>query len=134
MIGIANIRKIKGLDNINAVYGITEKDQKPANKPVPASIVKKSGRKPIPKKSAKQKVVDRELSKLVPMLLKKNPVCQIQSPVCTHQAVTAHHVHGRGKMDVLNPKKMETCCAPCNLWVEANDAKARKQGHKKSKF
>ena len=134
MIGIANIRKLKGLDNINEAYGIKEKpasEQKPAN---PKPVHPKKVKKPINKKSANKKAVDRELKKLVPIFLAQNPICQIQSPVCTREATCAHHTKGRGKVDVLDVKKMKASCSPCNLWVEENDKKARDLGHKVSKF
>ena len=134
MIGIANIRRLKGMDNINAAYGITEKS---AAKQIPAvskPVLNKPRQKPIPKKSGKQKAVDRELKKLSDILLAKYPDCQIKSPACTGKAVCCHHVYGRGKIDFLNPKKLKTSCSACNTWVEQNDKEARKQGYKKSKF
>lgn len=86
------------------------------------------------KKSANKRAVDRELKKLVPIFLEKHPECEIKSPVCTGEATIVHHRKGRGKVDVTNVKTFVASCPPCNGWVEANDKKARDQGHKVSKF
>ena len=71
---------------------------------------------------------------MYPIFLKKNPLCEIQGPNCLKQASVVHHRKGRGKVDVTNTATFVACCPPCNSWVEANDAKARKLGFKKSKF
>lgn len=137
MIGIANIRKLKGLDDINEAYGIKDKPVKENAKPsqpVPAKKNAKAGKKPLNKKSSKKKAVDKELKKLAPIFLAKHPNCEIKSPVCTGAATIVHHRKGRGKVDVTNVKTFVASCPPCNGWVESNDKKARDQGHKVSKF
>lgn len=134
MFGIKNIRAVKGLGAINDAYDKVKKAKPEPDPDLPVTAKKPKAKKRVNKKSSNKKAVDRELKKLVPIFLAKNPICQIQSPVCTQQSTCAHHTKGRGKVDVLDVKKMKASCSPCNLWVEENDKKARDQGHKVSKF
>jgi len=84
----------------------------------------------IPKKSEKQKDIDKQLKKAYGPYLNDHPVCAIQSPVCTQEATCVNHTQGRGPKEILNQETWEPSCSPCNLWVEENHAEAEVQGHK----
>lgn len=134
MHGINNIRELKGLGNINAAYGVKPKIDPEAKSDTPKPFKKKINNKPIPKRSAKQKAVMAELTKLYPVFLAKHPNCEIQGPDCQIKASCVHHSEGRGLMQIKKQSSWIPSCGPCNVWVEKDDAKARKLGLKKSKF
>lgn len=137
MIGIANIRKLKGLDNINEAYGIKDKpvkdDTKPSQ-PIPVKKNAKAGKKPIAKRGDKMKAVMKELKKLYPVFLAKHPNCEIQGLNCTSKATCIHHSEGRGKMQITKQSSWIPSCGPCNAWCESDHAAAKLLGFKKSKF
>ena len=61
--------------------------------------------------------------------------CKIKSPVCTHWSQGVHHPEGKDTPDkLLNPNNQIECCNACNLWLEVNDAEARRLGLKKSRM
>lgn len=75
----------------------------------------------------------RKLGKAYEPYLEQNPVCAIQSPVCTYVATTVNHKAGRGENEVLDQETWEPSCSGCNFWIEANDQWARDHGHKISR-
>jgi hypothetical protein len=89
--------------------------------------------KPLKKESPKMTVVKQELKKLYTIILSNRPVCEIKSPVCTKKATCCHHTQGRGKNEILDPKKMMASCDPCNSYVEQHHAWAEKKGFKISR-
>jgi len=91
---------------------------------------------PIPKKSAKMKVEDREYKKFKDTFLNNpdNKLCAIQGPDCTIVAQCINHRKRRFKDTKMNPEYVEPSCYNCNTWIEANDAIARETGHLVSKF
>jgi 5-methylcytosine-specific restriction endonuclease McrA len=91
---------------------------------------------PIPKKSAKAKVEDAALSKLVKELLAKpeNKYCKIKIDGCTKIATTMNHTKRRFKGSKLNPKYLEPACSNCNLQIENKDKEARDKGHLQTKY
>jgi hypothetical protein len=91
--------------------------------------------KPIKKLSEKrQKVQTKEYLPLVREILKKNPNCRIQSPVCTTKAQGLHHLAGRVGAKLTDKKYLIPACNPCNDFVERNPPWARANGFKLSKF
>lgn len=85
----------------------------------------------IPKKSDKQKEIDKELKKLYPVFLaEKKFICEIQSPECTKTATCVHHKKSRGINEVLDVETFMASCERCNLYVETHDAWAREKGFK----
>lgn len=123
--GLAEIRKLKGLENLYPKEVAAEKEVK-VKMPKPA--------KPIPKQSDTQKFINTELKKLYPIFLSKHPNCEIQGPNCTGKATCAHHSEGRLLSKVLDVTKWVPSCSNCNTWCETNHADAAKKGFKKSKF
>lgn len=84
--------------------------------------------KPIPKKSAKMKVNDRELAKIVKEMLAEDDRCAMKVlGVCSGKAVTVQHMKRRGS-NMLNKKYLKRSCSPCNLWAESNPVEALAMG------
>lgn len=106
-----------------------EKQAQVPKKNVPArGKMKKNGRT---KKLAK---IMRALKKTYPAFLERNPVCKIQSPVCTYHATVVNHEKGRGIKVVMNPEFWTPCCPPCNGYIEIHNEWAEKRGFKKSRL
>ena len=74
----------------------------------------------VKKESDKMKDVKAELKKKYPRFLKKNPFCNIQSPVCTKVATCVNHTRGRGRDEILNEDTWEASCVPCNQYIESH--------------
>lgn len=87
----------------------------------------------IKQRSKKGAKTMRKLNKKYGPYLEKNPVCAIQSPVCTYHAGTVNHKAGRGKDEVLDETTWEPACYPCNGYVEIHDEWAQQNGHKISR-
>jgi len=134
MHGINGIRKLKGLDNINDAYGIRENSPSEKSATIYKPKKVKKDKKPLAKRSAKQKAVMAELKKLYPIFLQAHPRCEIKGPNCQGEATCVHHSEGRGLMQVKKQSSWIASCGPCNSWVEKDDKKARELGLKKSKF
>lgn len=108
------------LDNIRAIKAAAKKQrEKPAKK-----------WKGMKQRSKQQAKIMRKLGNLYDPYLEKNPVCAIQSPVCTYVATCVNHKAGRGKKVVLDEETMEPSCEPCNGYIEIHDDWARENGHK----
>lgn len=92
-------------------------------------------KKEIPKKSDKQKEIDKELKKMYLVFLSKpeNKYCKVKQPGCTKVATVVHHLRGRIGDQVFEVKDWMPSCPLCNIVLE-NDPKAREKGLKKSKF
>lgn len=88
--------------------------------------------KPVKKESDSMKEIKRELKKLYPVFLAKNPVCNIKSPVCTKVATCINHTRGR-EGNVLNVEDWESSCTACNSYIESHHSWAQKRGHKKER-
>lgn len=90
--------------------------------------------KPIAKRSKKlDKVMRKEYVPQVKEMVEKGTLCKVKSPVCVNVAQGFHHlVGGRGK-ELLSKRKVP-CCNPCNTFIEQNDAWARANNWKLSKF
>lgn len=90
--------------------------------------------KPIQPRSKKlSEVMRKEYVPEVKEMVGKNTPCKVNSPVCTKKAQGFHHLAGRlGKL--LTDKKKVPCCNACNQFIEKNDAWARANGWKTSKF
>lgn len=95
-----------------------------------------NGKKPakIAKRSKKQKAIMKDLKLAYGPYLAKNPVCAIQSPVCTQKATCVNHRAGRGVKQVLDQATWQPSCAACNSYIESHDAWARENGHKISRL
>lgn len=76
----------------------------------------------------------KQRSKKLDRVMKKEYVPGVKSPVCTGRAQGFHHLAGRlGKL-LTDKKKKIPCCNACNTFIEKNDAWARANGFKLSKF
>lgn len=115
--------------NIKALHKKTEKEVR---------VSKSTGKqKPIRHRSKKlAKTMKEEYFPLVVAFLAKpeNQQCAIKSEVCTHKATVIHHTAGRTGKALTDEKNWLPSCAPCNVWIEANDGKAREMGVKKSRI
>jgi len=76
----------------------------------------------------------RNLGKAYGPYLEKNPVCVIQSPVCTYHATVVNHKQGRGDKVVMDQDTWEPCCPPCNDYIESHNEWAVEHGHKESRI
>lgn len=88
------------------------------------------------KESKKRAVINRKVyGPKAKEFVKDHPLCGINSPVCKKDSQCVHHLRGRAsEEDLLNEKYWMAACVPCNNWVEQNDAWARANGFKLSKF
>lgn len=89
----------------------------------------------IPKKSTKQKDIDKELKKMYPVFLSQpgNEYCLVKQKGCLDKATTVHHLRGRIGDQVFEVKDWMPSCVWCNISLE-NDPLAKEKGLKKSKF
>ena len=95
---------------------------------------KKKPRKKIKPFSDKRTKLNREYAKKTAPLW-KGLDCEARTPDCIGVAQGMHHLEGKETAEkLLNTKKMIRCCNPCNSWIEANDAKAREMGLKRSRL
>lgn len=116
---------IKGCLNFGKPYcrahgvGISVKKQ-------PKAIVKRSKKL--------ERVMQKEYRPQVKEMVDAGATCKVKGPVCTGMAQGFHHLAGRlGKLLTDNKKKIP-CCNACNVFIEQNDAWARANGFKLSKF
>ena len=85
--------------------------------------------------SAKRKELQKEYVKIVKGLLTVNPNCQIKATsCCTVKADGLHHIIKRSAKNLCDKSNLIRACNSCNLFLETNDAWARKNGFVKSKF
>ena len=90
--------------------------------------------KPAKQRSKKlDKVMRKEYVPQVKEMLEANTPCKVQSAVCTGMAEGFHHLVGRIAGALTGDKKIP-CCNMCNRYIEKNDAWARANGWKLSKF
>lgn len=63
-----------------------------------------------------------------------NPMCRVNSPVCTRETQGVHHLKGKSTTELLlDEKYWKPACNACNLYVEENSLWAIKTGNKLSK-
>jgi hypothetical protein len=67
-------------------------------------------------------------------MVEKGTVCKAKSPVCTGLATGFHHLKGRTGELLTDKRHLIPCCDLCNQFIEKNDAWARANGLKLSKF
>ena len=61
--------------------------------------------------------------------------CAIRAPGCTGQGMCIHHMKGKSSIELLMDERWwMVSCFSCNLWVEENDAEARRLGYKISRI
>jgi len=128
---VNRIRAIKGLAPIG---GKPPEDLKREKDKKSKKAAKK--KKKINIRGEKRKEINKQLKKVCyPFVLKRDPFCKIQSPVCTRISTVVNHTEGRGLDVVLDVEKMEGCCPPCNDYIEAHptfdDGKHKKPRHHK---
>lgn len=91
--------------------------------------------KPIAPRSKKlDTVMRKEYVPQVKEMIKANTPCKVNSPVCVKMAQGFHHLQGRDGKNLTDKEKKIPCCDPCNGFIEKNDAWARSNGFKLSKF
>ncbi len=61
--------------------------------------------------------------------LQANPVCEIQSPVCTNRATEISHITGRARGGADTPDNYEAACHSCGQYVEHNKTWSLENGH-----
>lgn len=85
---------------------------------------------PIPKKSAKRKVEDKEYSKEAKAYLAAHPVCEAQCVEgCKGKSSEIHHKRKRNsKDDRINPANFLATCRPCHLFIESHPKQAKELG------
>jgi len=60
-----------------------------------------------------------------------NPMCRINSPLCTRLTQGVHHVKGKATIRILMDKKWwKPACNACNGYVEDHREWAAEHGHK----
>jgi hypothetical protein len=90
--------------------------------------------KPIAKRSVKLEArMKKQYRPQVKEMIKAGTKCRVKSPVCVKVASGFHHLQGRDGENLTGEKKVP-CCDPCNSFIEQNDAWARANGWKLSKF
>lgn len=63
-----------------------------------------------------------------------NPMCRVNSPVCTRFTQGVHHVRGKATNELLlDETNWLPSCNRCNLWIEENHEAAVSLGLKKSR-
>jgi hypothetical protein len=90
----------------------------------------------IPKRSAKTIATRKVYNPFVAEYLSRpeNQKCAINWENCTVTATCINHLRRRFKDSVMNEEDIEPSCAICNVEIENQDARARAEGHLKSKF
>lgn len=84
--------------------------------------------------SAKREALNREYAKKSRPYW-KGKECQIRSPICTGAAQGIHHRKGKETPALLMDKRYwMAACNHCNVYVEVNDAWARKMEYKVSRL
>lgn len=94
-------------------------------------------KQPKPVKPRSKKLAEVMVKEYVPEvkeMVAANTPCKVHSPVCTGKAQGFHHLQGRDGKNLTDKKKKIPCCNPCNQFIEKNDAWARANGFKLSKF
>jgi hypothetical protein len=119
------------MDGANNIRRLKEMAKLPKEK---KKYFLKKATKRIKPYSDKRIVQNKILSQQVRKMLIERTVCEIKSPVCTYHATCGHHVAGRIGKNLLDKSRNIPACYPCNLYVEENDAWARENGFKVSKF
>jgi 5-methylcytosine-specific restriction endonuclease McrA len=61
--------------------------------------------------------------------LQANPICEIQSPVCTNTATEISHIKGRARGGSDEPENFKAACSYCGQYVEHNKTWALETGH-----
>ncbi len=103
--------------------------------PKPRTAIARSA-KPIPKISAHHAVLLQTYTPLARQYRADNPLCIINSPVCTRYTEGVHHVKGKtGKNEhgepLLNDVRFfKPACNRCNTYIEDHSQWAKDNGHK----
>lgn len=87
-----------------------------------------------PRSKKLTEVMKKEYVPQVKEMIKEKTACKVNSPVCAKKAQGFHHLAGRIGTLLTDKKKKIPCCNSCNLYIETNDAWARQNGFKLSKF
>jgi hypothetical protein len=90
--------------------------------------------KPIAKVSEKRKAINKDYKKIVKKALDEDPICKVQSPVCTKVAQGLHHKQKRSPTNLTKASNLIECCNACNLYIEENPVWAKDNGHTISRF
>jgi hypothetical protein len=117
------MRDLQALNRLRAVRGLgpvgtkdnSDQKRETAKKEKKSEKKKKRINKVGEDRKATNKILKNEC---YPMVLKRDPICKIQSPVCTRISTVVNHTEGRGKDVILDVNKMEGCCPPCNGFIE----------------
>lgn len=83
-------------------------------------------RKPLPRKSPKTALRDRELATMTALMMMEDPLCHVRSPVCTTYMTCLHHVTARSVAPhrVLDPSNVVRSCSACNSYIETSEGGA----------
>ncbi len=88
---------------------------------------------PIAKSSDKRKVEQKKYVAIVKEMLKKNPLCEIKSVVCTGRADGLHHLVKRSPKNFTQRSNLLRACNMCNSFIENNPLLAIEKGWSVSK-
>lgn len=83
--------------------------------------------------SKSRQVVNRLYNARARIFRNNNPVCVINSPVCTKYTEGVHHRKGRGKY-LMDERFWMPACNRCNGYIEDHSLWAQENGFKESKF
>jgi hypothetical protein len=90
---------------------------------------------PIPKKSDKRKVEEKQYKKIVKDMLTENNKCELNvQGVCIRKAQGLHHMKKRTGKNYLDKQYLKRACNPCNLFCETHPKEAMELGLIISKF
>lgn len=96
--------------------------------------IKKKPEPIAPRSKKLAEVMKKEYVPEVKEMVAANTPCSVKSPECTKTAQGFHHLQGRIGENLTDKKKKVPCCNACNSFIEKNDAWARSNGWKLSKF
>lgn len=91
-------------------------------------------KKPAPRSKKLAETMKKEYVPQVKEMVEAGTACKVKSPVCIGKAQGFHHLAGRIGEMLTEKKRKIPCCNPCNRFIEENDAWARANGLKDSKF
>lgn len=95
--------------------------QKPQLKP----IVRQ---KPLPRRSSKKIIQDKEYSQKRRIFLELKPNCEARLPGCSLQGTQVHHKAGRIGDLYLDERYWFSVCAHCHKWITENSKESIQKG------
>jgi hypothetical protein len=116
-VALNRLRAARGLGPIGTK---DNSDQRREKKKKDDKAAKKKKKKKPNVRGESRREINKQLKKIYPKILQRDPICKIQSPVCLRVSTVVNHTKGRGINEVLDEKLMEGCCPPCNGYIESH--------------